>query len=95
MYLFDLIKKWLQPKTITDIAFGRLRLISGWWVGNPMFEPTGKEVEVRAEADQQGPTEAQRILFAELERRYRSLQEAVCDELHEQMTNWQEDYPRE
>jgi hypothetical protein len=60
-------------RRVEDPTFGELTYEPPWWRGKVLFRPCSSEVAINIEADEHGPTEQQRNLFRELDRRYQGL----------------------
>jgi hypothetical protein len=69
------VNKWKTspPVTMHDPYFGDLVRSYNDWTGHIYFSPLGAEISVALEAEEQGPTEAQREFFRQIESRYAAL----------------------
>lgn len=79
--------------------FGRIEFDrAGFCVASMPFKPVGEPVEVIINADQTGPTEAQRELYREVEGRYEGLLEVIVDAITEEAQEeglWKPQFSRE
>lgn len=79
----------LGPVYTEDPVFGRIRRFGvGLWEARVAFRPIPGETEVTVEAGDEGPTDAQRGLYKEIERRYDEVFETILDILPEHLSAW-------
>lgn len=83
-------KKRAPTLQIEDAVFGSLTVDSDvskdgtwYWDGEITFAPTGERIYVHVESNQNGPTEAQRQFYHEIERRYKGLLQDIEEALEE------------
>jgi hypothetical protein len=90
----DSLRKALRPLRIQDPFFGNLRYQSaGFWEGRKRLEPIGADVEVTIDAGEEGPCEANREFYRQLEARYPELEPKIERILFEELKTWDDEAP--
>lgn len=94
MGFLDSLKKVLRPLRIDDPFFGRLRYQrAGFWEGKKRLDPLGAEIEVTIDAGEEGPAEAHREFYRQLEARYAELEPRIAKVLFEELMRWEDEPP--
>ena len=81
MGILQRLKHSFQHKELQDPVFGMITFEkSAFRVGDVLFEPLDKQIQVLIWADESGPTDRDRQAFLELQRRYVELQSSTSSD---------------
>jgi hypothetical protein len=94
MGFLDSLKKALRPLRIDDPFFGSLRYQrAGFWEGKKRLEPLGAEIEVLIDAGDEGPSEAHREFYRQVEARYGEIEPRIEKTLFDELRRWDDGAP--
>jgi hypothetical protein len=89
MGVLQRLRHLFQHKELQDPVFGMISFEkSAFWVGDILFEPLDKQIQVLIWADESGPTDRDRQAFLELQTRYVELQSSVASTLFKEYENY-------
>lgn len=76
------LRQFLHPRRLADPVLGKIRYhLGGCWDGFVRFPPTGEMIAISLPADRSGPSEAQRVFFGDLCKKWPELVESFTSDL--------------